>query len=70
MSDNERALRRVRVSPIPVSCPVRHEKSALATRFKQGKRVEKDVAMTLLAIARMGHLTTPDGGKSFALRGN
>jgi len=26
--------------------------------------------LTLLAIARMGHLTTPDGGKSFALRGN
>jgi hypothetical protein len=44
--------------------------SDLATRFKQGKQVEKQVALTLLAIARMGHLTTPDGGKAFALRGN
>jgi hypothetical protein len=44
--------------------------SDLATRFRQGRRIEENVALTLLAIARMGHLTTPDGGKSFVLRGN
>ena len=39
----------------------------LATTFKQGKRVEKQVGATLAALSRMGHLSTADGHR-FSLR--
>jgi hypothetical protein len=42
--------------------------SALAGRFSQGRRVERQVAATLQALARMGHLHSPDAGRTFALR--
>ncbi|MGH6816018.1 MAG: class I SAM-dependent DNA methyltransferase, partial [Hyphomicrobiaceae bacterium] len=37
--------------------------------FKQGKQVEKRIAFTILALARLGHLASPDGGNAFTLRG-
>ena len=40
----------------------------IAARFRQGKRVERDIALTLRAYVRYGDVTTPDGGKTFALR--
>jgi hypothetical protein len=41
----------------------------IARSFAQGKAVEKRVALTILALARLGHLSSPDGGQSFVLRG-
>jgi hypothetical protein len=40
----------------------------IAAGFAQGKRVEKRVALTILALARLGHLASPDGGQTFSLR--
>lgn len=40
----------------------------IASRFRQGKRVERDIALTLRAYVRFGDVMTPDGGKSFVLR--
>jgi hypothetical protein len=42
--------------------------SEIATTFAQGKRVEKRVALTILALARLGHLASSDSGHSFSLR--
>jgi hypothetical protein len=36
--------------------------------FAQGRQVEKRVASTVSALARLGHLATTDGGHSFLLR--
>ncbi len=40
----------------------------IAARFRQGKRVEKDIGLTLRAFVRFGELASVDGGRSFALR--
>jgi hypothetical protein len=42
--------------------------SALASRFKQGRRVEDQVEATLKALARMGHVASADAGRTFTLR--
>ena len=38
-------------------------------QFKQRRKIEKRVAHTILALARLGHIATEDGGRTFALRG-
>ena len=40
----------------------------IARTFTQGRQIEKRVASTILALARLGHLSSPDGGETFALR--
>lgn len=40
----------------------------IARSFAQGKAVEKRVALTILALARLGHVASPDGGDTFVLR--
>jgi hypothetical protein len=40
----------------------------IATSFAQGKRIEKRVALTILALLRLGHLASADNGQSFSLR--
>ena len=40
----------------------------IASRFRQGKRVEREVFLTLKAYVRHGHVTTTDGGRTFELR--
>lgn len=40
----------------------------LARHFKGGKANERRVRLVLDALARLGHLSSPDGGVSFALR--
>jgi len=42
--------------------------SDIAVRFRQGKRVEREIALSLSAFARLGDLATKDGGKTFAFR--
>lgn len=41
---------------------------SIARSFSQGKQVEKRVAVTILALARLGHLSSPDNGETFLLR--
>jgi hypothetical protein len=36
---------------------------------RQFSQVERRVAQTVLALARLGHITAPDGADRFALRG-
>jgi hypothetical protein len=40
----------------------------ITKRFSQGKAVEKRVTLTVLALARLGHLSTTQDGRSFVLR--
>jgi hypothetical protein len=37
-------------------------------QFRQGKRVEREIALLLRAFARLGEVATSDGGKTFELR--
>ncbi|MGD0191401.1 MAG: DNA methyltransferase [Rhizomicrobium sp.] len=41
---------------------------AIAGTFKQGRRVTTKVASVLSALARMGFIDSPDGGRTFVLR--
>ena len=49
-------------APGPVSA------ADIAARFRKGKSVEKEIALTLRAFVRFGDLATPDGGKTFQFR--
>ena len=40
----------------------------LARQFSQGKAIEKRVELTIHALARLGYITSSDGGKTFMLR--
>ncbi len=40
----------------------------IARTFSQGKQIEKRVALTILALARLGHLSSTDNGETFMLR--
>lgn len=40
----------------------------IARTFAQGKAIEKRVALIILALARLGHLSSSDGGGTFVLR--
>lgn len=40
----------------------------IASRYKQSKRIERDIALTLQAFVRFGDVATLDGGQSFVLR--
>ena len=42
--------------------------SQIARTFAQGKAVEKRVALTIQALARLGHLSSSDRGETFLLR--
>lgn len=42
------------------------EAAAIAASFRQGRQIEPQVKATLAALVRMGRLTSPDGGRSFA----
>ena len=41
---------------------------ALASTFRQGRRIEPKVRSVLAALARMGFVAASDGGKSFFIR--
>lgn len=49
-------------SPAPLSS------RQIAAGFRQGQKAERKIALTLSALARLGHLSSPDGGGSFQLR--
>jgi hypothetical protein len=40
----------------------------IAQQFEQGKKIEPRIAFTLRAMARLGELSSSDGGRSSALR--
>lgn len=40
----------------------------VAARFKQGKKAEREIGLTLRAFVRLGYVSSDDAGKSFALR--
>jgi hypothetical protein len=47
-------------APLPVA--------AICSTFSQGRQIEKRVQATVLALARLGHLASTDGGETFSLR--
>ena len=40
----------------------------VARHFKQGLKVEKRVKLTMLALARLGHIASSDDAKTFSIR--
>ena len=42
--------------------------SSIASRFRQGKKVEKQIAAVLMSLARLGHVAVANGGAKFAIR--
>lgn len=48
--------------------PAALDAATLAASFRQGRRVEAKIAAVLGALARMGFVATPDGGRTFLLR--
>ena len=40
----------------------------IARHFAQGKQIEKRAGLVVAALAWLGHLSSPDGGKSVSLR--
>jgi len=42
--------------------------SEVASRFRQGRKIEREVALTLKAFMRYGDLASSDGGRTFLLR--
>lgn len=40
----------------------------IAASFSQGRQVRKRVGLTILALLRLGHLSSTDGGQTFSLR--
>lgn len=51
-----------------LEAPAGLDAAALATRFRQGRRVEAKVAAVLTALHRMGYATTDDHGRTWRLR--
>jgi hypothetical protein len=41
----------------------------ISRQFSQGRQVDRRVAQTILALARLGHITAPESADRFALRG-
>lgn len=62
LAETADVMRVLATSPEPISIP------RIASTFAQGKAIEKRVALTVLALARLGHLASPDGGDTFTLR--
>ena len=44
------------------------DSSSIASRFRQGKKVEKQIAAVLMSLARLGHVAVANGGAKFAIR--
>lgn len=65
-SDERR--RTAAIFAILASAPGPISAADIAARFRRGKAVEKEIALTLRAFIRFGDLATPDGGRTFALR--
>jgi hypothetical protein len=42
--------------------------AAIARQFRGGKKVEERIAGVLMSLARLGHITSTDGGKTFTMR--
>jgi hypothetical protein len=64
----EEARRAMAISSVLAVAAAPLSAAEIAARFRQGKRVERDIALTLRAFARLGDVSTADGGKTFALR--
>jgi hypothetical protein len=42
--------------------------ATLASGFRQGKRVEKQIGAVLMSLARLGHVAVTNGGSKFEIR--
>ena len=62
LAETAAIMRALMTAPAPLSI------ATLASGFAQGKAVEKRVAVTVQALARLSHITTTDCGQTFALR--
>ena len=65
---NDELAETAAVMRVLASTPGTLDIGAITGHFKQGRKIEKRVALTILALARLGHLASEDSGKSFSLR--
>jgi len=64
----EERQRTSRIYAILATAPGPLSAADIASRFRQGRRVEREIALTLQAFVRYGDLASHDGGRSFLLR--
>jgi hypothetical protein len=64
----EEARRAMAITTVLAGASTPMSAADVAARFRQGKRVEREIALSLRAFARLGDLATGDGGKTFSLR--
>jgi hypothetical protein len=62
LAETAAIMRALMIAPAPLSV------AAIASSFAQGKAVEKRVALTIQALARLSHIATADNGQTFTLR--
>ena len=62
LAETAAIMRALALAPAPLAI------SAIAGSFAQGKQIEKRVALTILALARLSHIATADNGQTFTLR--
>ncbi len=62
LAETAAVMRALALALAPLAIP------AIAGSFAQGKAVEKRVALTILALARLSHIASSDGGQTFSLR--
>jgi hypothetical protein len=42
--------------------------ATIASEFRKGKNVQRQISDVLLSLARLGHVSSSDGGTTFAIR--
>ncbi|MGO4170682.1 class I SAM-dependent DNA methyltransferase [Bosea sp. TAF32] len=57
-----------RVLSVLVYAPTALDAAAIAARFRQGRKVERAIRGILVSLARVGEISTADGGRRFARR--
>ena len=62
LAETAAIMRVLMTAPAPLSV------AAIASGFAQGSKIERRVAVTVQALARLSHIATSDGGESFALQ--
>ena len=62
LGETVEVMRVLEAAPDPMSI------GEIARHFAQGKQIEKRVGLVIAALARLGHLSSSDGGKTVSLR--
>ena len=62
LAETAAVLHALALAPAPMSI------DTISATFKEGLKNKRRVALCILALARLGHISSADGGETFALR--